>query len=75
MRKMHYIVGLDTKGHALGKDFRTMMACGRLGPDWARRSTVDPDLVTCSGCLDVLVARALETLEVSRISSREKFGG
>lgn len=53
-----------TSGHNL-------TACGRLAPTWARRTSSDPDYVTCETCLDVLVLDSLIAIQESRMSTEE----
>lgn len=45
--------------------------CGRWSPDWARRTTSDPDFVTCEPCLDVLVLEARRAIEELGMSTEE----
>lgn len=65
--KIHYLQ------FPFGNPTRPQTACGRLAPDWARRTTQDEDFVTCENCLDVLVARALLACGFSRTLSRENL--
>jgi hypothetical protein len=67
--KIHYA---SPYNHAESNGYKWFLtACGRMGPNWARKSTADEDFVTCEACLKVLVQEALRAVAEREMSTSE----